>query len=111
MDLTWKVTIWYYTAVGAALIYFFDHLNETSPGYLPLILVFLSILSGGLSIIFMQAIPHLNELEELFDDIASRLRLPGRPHVEFIRVFFRLAYTAFTLIAGAFLAFTAYLYS
>jgi hypothetical protein len=34
MDLTWKVTIWYYTAVGAALIYFFDHLNETSPGYL-----------------------------------------------------------------------------
>jgi hypothetical protein len=111
IDLVWKASIWLYTAIGASLIYFFDHLDPKSPGYLPLLLLFLSFLSGGISIILARAIPLLTEMESWLEYIADSFGLPGRPHVEFVRAFYRLSCVALWLIALACTALCVYLYS
>jgi hypothetical protein len=56
IDLIWKVTIWYYTAVGLSLAYLFSHLSGQNYSYLPLLLIFLSALSVGVALIFLRSV-------------------------------------------------------
>jgi len=111
IDLIWKVTIWYYTATGVSLAYFFTNLNANDHGYLPLLLLFLSALSGGMSLIYARAIHYVSEMESWLEYIAVSLRLPGRPHVEFIHSFCRFTSGTLLLIAVSCLGFFAYLHT
>ena|SRR5262249_20734379 len=110
VDLVWKVSVWYYTVLGVSLVWFLGHLNARNPGYLPLLLIFLSTLSGGLIAIFASTLPHLRETEGWLEYIAVSLRLPGRPHVEFILSFIRMSCCLFLLAALACLGLFAFIY-
>ena len=109
IDLIWKVTIWYYTATGVSVAYLLTHLNARDHGYLPLLLLFLGALSLGISLIYARAIHYITQMETWLEYIAISLRLPGRPHVEFIRSFCRFTSGTLLLIAGSCLGFFAYL--
>lgn len=109
IDLIWKVTIWYYTAIGISLSYFFTHLNADNRGYFPFLLFFLSALSIGVALIFWRVVSYVNQMEEWLDYIAVALGLPGRPHVEFIRWFCRFTGGTLVLIAIACLGLFGYL--
>ena len=111
IDLLWKVSIWYYTATGVSLAYLFAHLNASDHGYLPLLLLFLGAMSVGVSVIYARAIPYVNEMESWLEYIAVSLRLPGRPHVEFMRSFCRFTSGTLLLIAASCLGFFAYLHT
>ncbi len=110
VDLAWKVSVWYYTAVGVSLIYFFDHLNAKNPGYLPLLLLFLTGLSGGLLTIFASTFRHLIEMGNWLEYIARSLHLPGRPHIEFILSFFKLTCALLFIIVLACIGLFAFIY-
>jgi hypothetical protein len=111
IDLVWKVSIWYYTATGVSLAYFFTHLNVSDRGYLPLLLLFLGAMSVGVSLIYARAISYVSEMESWLEYIAVSLRLPGRPHVEFIRSFCRFTSGTLLLIAIFCLGFFVYLHT
>src|SRR5690242_16540045 len=64
IDLIWKVSIWYYTAVGVSLAYLFTHLNGGNRAYLPLLLFFLSALSIGVALIFSRVIYYVSQMEQ-----------------------------------------------
>ncbi len=109
IDLIWKVTIWFYTVIGVSLAYFFTHLNSGNRGYLPLLLLFLGALGIGVSRIFTRIIPGMVQMEEWLEYIAVSLKLPGRPHVAFVRWFCRFISGTLLLTAGACFGFYAYL--
>jgi hypothetical protein len=111
IDLVWKASIWYYTAMGVSLAYFFAHLNARNHGYLPLLLVFLGAMSVGMSLIYARVVHYVGQMESWLDYIAVSLRLPGRPHVEFIRSFCRFTSATLLLIAVSCLGFFAYLHT
>jgi hypothetical protein len=110
IDLAWKVSVWYYTALGVSFVYFLGHLNTKHPSYLPLLLLFLSGMSSGLLVIFATTFRHLREMEEWLEYIAQRLRFPGRPHVEFILSFLKLNCILLFLIALACLGLFSFIY-
>jgi hypothetical protein len=110
IELAWKVSVWYYTFLGVSLAYFLSNLNAKSPGYLPLLLLFLSGMSGGLLAIFASSFRHLIEMGRWLEYIAVHLRLPGRPHIEFILAFFRLTCVILFLVALACLGLFAFIY-
>ena len=109
IDLVWKVSIWFYTAVGVSLAYFFTHYNPANRGYLPLLLLFLGALGIGVSRIFSRVISYVTQMERWLEYIAVTLRLPGRPHVEFIRWFCQFVSGTLLLIAASCFGFFAYL--
>lgn len=109
IDLIWKVTIWYYTAVGLSLAYLFSHLSGQNRSYLPLLLIFLSALSVGVALIFLRVVFYVSQMGEWLDYISSSLGLPGRPHVEFIRWFCRFTGATLLLIAVTCLGLFVYL--
>jgi hypothetical protein len=109
IDLLWKVSIWFYTATGVSLAYFFAHFKPENHGYLPLLLLFLGAMSIGVSLIYTRVIPYVTEMEKWLEYIAVSLRLPGRPHVEFIRWFCRFVSGTLLLIAASCFGFFAYL--
>lgn len=111
IDLLWKVSIWYYTAMAVGLAYLLAHLNFSDHGYLPLLLIFLGVLSAGMSLIYAGAIPYVREMEAWLEYIAVSLRLPGRPHVEFIGSFCRFTSGTLLLIAVSCFGFFAYLHT
>ena len=111
IDLIWKVTIWYYTVVGVSLAYLFTHLNGGNRAYLPLLLFFLSALSIGVALIFSRVVFYVNQMEQWLEYIAVSLRLPGRPHVEFIRWFCRFTAGTLLLIAVSCLGLFVYLHT
>jgi hypothetical protein len=110
VDLIWKVSIWYYTATGVSLAYFFAHLSAGNHGYLPVLLLFLAALSAGMSLIYARVITYMRDMEQWLEYIAVSLRLPGRPHVEFISSFCRFTSGTLVLIAASCLGFFAYLH-
>ena len=109
IDLVWKVTIWFYTATGLSLAYLVTHLNSKNHGYLPLLLLFLGAIAIGMSRIYNRVVPGMTQLEEWLEYIAVSLRLPGRPHVDFVRWFCRFISGTLLLIAASCLGFYAYL--
>ncbi len=111
IDLAWKVSVWFYTAIGVSLAYFFSHFNSGNRGYLPLLLLFLGSMSIGVSWIFGRVVHYLTEMEKWLEYIAASLRLPGRPHVEFIRWFCQFVSVTLILIAASCFGFFAYLQS
>jgi hypothetical protein len=109
IDLVWKASIWYYTTIGVSLAYFLAHFNAGYHGYLPLLLLFLGVLSSGVSLICARAIHYLTEMQKWLDYIATSLHLPGRPHVEFLCSFCRFTSGTLLLIAASCFAFFGYL--
>ena len=94
-----------------SLLYLFGHLNESNHGYLPLLLLFLSAMGVGLLLIYSRANRTMSDLEKWLEHIAVSLHLPGRPHVDFLRWFLRLAAGMFLLTALSCLGFFVYLYT
>jgi hypothetical protein len=109
IDLAWKVSIWFYSATGLSLAYFFTHYNSGNHDYLPLLLIFLGAMGIGVSRIFSRVIHYVTQMEKWLEYIAVSLRLPGRPHIEFIRWFCQFATGTFLLIAASCFGFFAYL--
>lgn len=109
IDLVWKVSIWFYTATGVSLAYFLTHYNSRNRDYLPLLLLFLGAMSIGVSRIFSRAIHYVTQMEKWLEYIAVSLRLPGRPHIEFVRWFCNFVSGTLLIIAASCFAFFAYL--
>ena len=87
LGIAWKAAVWYYATTGAILAFYLDNVGR--PGYelLPFLLVFLAIMSAGLAYIEWRGARNLAAVPSLLEYIASTLRVPGRPHVEFAVVF------------------------
>jgi hypothetical protein len=83
LDIVWKASIGYYVVTGVTLAYYFDNAPDDLPGPLPILLVFIALVSLGFAILYLRAAADLAELRDLLEAIARKLRLPGRPHVEF----------------------------
>jgi hypothetical protein len=109
IDLIWKAAIWFYTAIGAALAYFFAHFNAGNHTYLPLLLPFLAALGAGMAQIFTRVMGYVAQMEDWLEYIAVSLRLPGRPHVEFIRWFCKFVSATLLAISAACTGFFIYL--
>jgi hypothetical protein len=109
IDLVWKVSIWFYTAVGVSLAFFVSHFSPDNHGYLPLLLLFVGALGIGVALIFGRVIHYVQQMEKWMEYIAISLRLPGRPHVEFIRWFCQFVSGTLLLIAAACFGFFGYL--
>ena len=73
IDLAWKVSVWFYTAIGVSLVYFFSHFNSGNRGYLPFLLLFLGSMSIGVSWIFGRVVHYVTEMEKWLDYIAVSL--------------------------------------
>src|SRR6266568_67752 len=109
IDLIWKVSIWFYTATGVSLAYFFTHFDSGNHSYLPLLLLFLGAMGIGVSRIFSRVIHYVKQMENWLEYIAVSLRLPGRPHVEFIRWFCQFVSGTLLLLAASCFGFYGYL--
>jgi hypothetical protein len=109
IDLVWKVSIWFYTATGASLAYFFAHYNSGNHGYLPLLLLFLGAMGIGVARIFSRVVHYVKQMENWLEYIAVSLRLPGRPHIEFIQWFCQFVSGTLIIIAAFCFGFFAYL--
>jgi hypothetical protein len=84
LDMMWKSSIGYYFVTGVALAYYFDNARDGLPGPLPLLLLFVVLVSLGFACLNFRAAAELVELRDVLEAIAIKLRLPGRPHVEFV---------------------------
>jgi hypothetical protein len=109
IDLVWKVSIWFYTAAGVSLAFFVTHFSPNNHGYLPLLLLFLGALGIGVALIFSRVIYYVKHMEKWMEYIAISLRLPGRPHVEFICWFCRFVSGTLFLMAASCFGFFGYL--
>lgn len=83
LDMAWKASVWYYAITGAILTYYLANASGSNSGLLPLVLLFLCAVSLGLALLHFKAASNLSSLRDLFEGIALKLQLPGRPHVEF----------------------------
>lgn len=90
LDIAWKSITWYYLITGVVLAFFFNNVGDRSIGPLPLILVFLALVSFGFSFLYFRAARGLHDLKSMFEHSAFQLQLPGRPHVEFAGYFLLL---------------------
>jgi hypothetical protein len=109
IDLVWKTSIWFFTTAGVCLAFFLAHLNSGNRGYLPLLLLFLGATGIGVSLIYSRVIKYVTQMEKWLEYIAVSLRLPGRPHVEFIRWFCQFVSGTLLIIAASCFGFFAYL--
>ncbi len=110
IDLVWKVSIWFFTATGVSLAYFFTHYSSGNHEYLPLLLLFLCAMGVGTSRIFSRVVNYVKQMESWLEYIAVSLKLPGRPHVEFIRWFCQFVSATLLIIAASCLGFFIYLH-
>jgi hypothetical protein len=111
IDLVWKVSIWFYTATGVSLAYFVTHYSSGNRGYLPLLLLFLAAMGAGTSRIFGRVVNYLKQMEAWLEYIAVSLKLPGRPHVEFVRWFCQFVSVTLIIIAASCFGFFVYLHA
>jgi hypothetical protein len=108
LDVAWKVSVWYYATTGLILSYFFEHVGDDEGDVLPLVLVFVGCISLGFAYLTWRGGGHLFGLINLLESIAKRLKLPGRPHVEFACVFLLINTLMFVLVSVC--AFWMYFY-
>jgi hypothetical protein len=71
------------------LAYYFNNIDDKSSGraLLPLLLVFVAIISAGFAYLHWRGARDLSAVPNLLEYIAEELELPGRPHIEFAVVF------------------------
>jgi hypothetical protein len=87
LEITWKVAVWYFATTGAILTYFFGHIAGPDARPLLFVLLFLSFASLGFAYLHFRGSHHMHEVLPWLEYIAISLRIPGRPHVEFIAAF------------------------
>jgi hypothetical protein len=97
VDNALRPCIWFYAITGALLSFYIDHIDSDQP-YLPYALLFPMLFSAGFCIGYFRAVKQVEELRIRFDYIQEQLGLPGRPHVEFLSYFLRLAGALFGLV-------------
>jgi hypothetical protein len=102
VDNALRPCIWFYAITGALLSFYIDHIGSGQP-YLPYALLFPMLFSIGFCIGYLRSARQVEELRIRFDYIQEQLRLPGRPHVEFLSGFLRLAGVLFGLVGIALL--------
>jgi hypothetical protein len=109
LELAWKVSVWYYATSGAILTYFFANVGQPGKSVLPYLLWFYGAASLGFGYLSWRGGGHLFGMIKLFESIAERLGLPGRPHVEFACVFLLISGVMFAAlgVAGIALFFAA----
>jgi hypothetical protein len=83
LDIAWKASVWYYAITGAIVTYYLREAPEQPPGPLPLVLLFLATVSVGFATLYVKAAGNFISMRDVLEEVAVRLHLPGRPHVEF----------------------------
>jgi hypothetical protein len=101
LELAWKVSVWYYAASGAILTYFFANVGQPEAPVLPYLLWFFGAASLGFGYLAWRGGGHLFGMIQLFEEIAERLGLPGRPHVEFACAFLLISSLMYTALGIA----------
>ena|SRR5215213_1139887 len=97
VDNALRPCIWFYGITGAILAFYVNHL-ASGQTYLPYILLLPTLFSAGFCVVFFRGVSQVEDLRIKFDYIQEQLGLPGRPHVEFLSDFLRLAGVLFGLV-------------
>jgi hypothetical protein len=87
LEIALKAAVWYFATAGTILTYFFRHIAGPDARPLLFVLLFLSFASLGFGYLHFRGAHHMHEVLPWLEYIASSLRIPGRPHVEFIAAF------------------------
>jgi hypothetical protein len=87
LETALKAAVWYFATTGAILTYFFGHIAGPDARPLLFVLLFLSFASLGFGYLHFRGARHMHEVLQWLEYIAISLRIPGRPHVEFIAAF------------------------
>jgi hypothetical protein len=101
LETALKAAVWYFATTGAILTYFFSH--NAGPDARPLlfVLLFLSFASLGFGYLHFRGARHMHEVLPWLEYIALSLRIPGRPHVEFIAAFLLIDSILYAGVAAA----------
>src|SRR5215211_611358 len=102
VDITWKGTTWFYAITGAILVYYFDHLSDNNP-YLSYSLALPIALSFGLAAIYHRGLRETHDLNRKLKYISEHLHLPGKPHVDILARFLRVARLLYLFIGSSLL--------
>jgi hypothetical protein len=102
VKIAWRTAVWYYTATGIVLVYYFDRLGQSNR-YLPFALLFVAAMGFGLATLQFRGSRQLSDLAGWLEYIREQLGLPGRPHVEVVQDFLRLSGVLFAVISVVFL--------
>ena len=97
VDITWKSSTWFYAITGAILAYYFNHVEDNNP-LLRYALVLPIILSLGFAFIYDHGNRQTEDLEKKLEYIRERLRLPGKPHVDFLEKFLEVCRLLFVFV-------------
>jgi hypothetical protein len=97
VDITWKSSTWFYAITGAILAYYFSHIQDNNP-LLRYALVLPIILSLGFAFIYDRGSRQTEDLENKLKYIRERLRLPGKPHVDFLEKFLEVCRLLFVFV-------------
>lgn len=97
VDIAWKSTTWFYAITGAILAYYFSHIQDDNP-YLRYALGLPIILSFGFAFIYHRGNRQTEDLEDKLEYIRERLKLPGKPHVDFLEKFLEVGRLLFVLV-------------
>jgi hypothetical protein len=101
LEITWKVAVWYFATTGAILTYFFGHIAGPDARPLLFVLHFLSFASLAFAYLHFRGARHMHEVLPWLEYIALSLRIPGRPHVEFIAAFMLINSILYTAVGVA----------
>jgi hypothetical protein len=97
VDITWKSSTWFYAITGAILAYYFSHIHDDNP-LIRYALGLPIILSFGFAFIYDRGNRQTEDLEKKLEYIRKRLRLPGKPHVDFLEKFLEVGRLLFVFV-------------
>jgi hypothetical protein len=99
VDIAWRGCVWFYAVTGVLLAFYFDRIGQDRP-YLAFSLLLPVAFSAGFCVLYRRGARQLADLRIKLDYIRDQLNLPGRPHVEFLYDFLRLAGILFALVGA-----------
>jgi hypothetical protein len=102
VDIAWRSCVWFYAITGALLAFYFDRIGQNRP-YLAFSLLLPVAFSVGFCVLYRRGARQIADLRNKLDYIRDQLNLPGRPHVEFLYDFLRLAGVLFALVGACIL--------
>jgi hypothetical protein len=100
VDSAWRPCVWFYAITGVLLSFYVDH-ESSDQSYLPYALLLPILFSIGFCFVYFRGAKQVEDLRVKLDYIQEHLGLPGRPHVEFLSDFLRLAGVLFGLVGVA----------
>jgi hypothetical protein len=100
VDSAWRPCVWFYAITGVLLSFYVDHLSSDQ-SYLPYALLLPVLFSAGFCVVYLRGAKQVEDLRVKLDYLQEQLGLPGRPHVEFLSDFLRLAGVLFGLVGVA----------